>query len=103
MSAWQTDTMDLHLAWNHLGRYHTHRRSILFQADGASFCGCDLKMQGSWVQRLGFGNGASLLREGSNHSIFQKGQHKSQIPRHNEIVDELARKICKDLGISFVR
>jgi hypothetical protein len=23
--------------------------------------------------------------------------------RHNEIVDELARKICKDLGIPFVR
>jgi hypothetical protein len=29
-------------------------------------------------------------------------QFKSQIPRHNEIVDELARKICKDLRIPFV-
>ena len=47
--------------------------------------------------------GAFLLREGSKHSIFQKDQFKSQIPRHNEIVDELARKICKDLGIPFVR
>ena len=28
---------------------------------------------------------------------------KSEIPRHNEIVDELARKICKDLGIPFVK
>ena len=46
---------------------------------------------------------AYLLREGSKHSIFQKDQFKSQIPRHNEIVDELARKICKDLGIPFVR
>jgi hypothetical protein len=36
-------------------------------------------------------------------SIFQKDQLKTQIPRHNEIVDELARKICKDLGIPFVR
>ena len=26
-----------------------------------------------------------------------------QVPRHNEIVDELARKICKDLNIPFVR
>jgi hypothetical protein len=48
-------------------------------------------------------HGAFLLREGSKHSIFQKGQLKTQIPRHNEIVDELARKICKDLGIPFVR
>jgi hypothetical protein len=48
-------------------------------------------------------HGASLLREGSKHSIFQKNQLKSQILRHNEIVDELARKICKDLGIPFVR
>ncbi|HEA65733.1 MAG TPA: addiction module toxin, HicA family, partial [Desulfobacterales bacterium] len=42
---------------------------------------------------------AYLLREGSNHSIFKKGRLKSQVPRHNEIVDELARKICKDLNI----
>jgi len=48
-------------------------------------------------------HGAFLLREGSKHSIFQKGQLKTQIPRHNEIVDELARKVCKDLGIPFVR
>jgi hypothetical protein len=38
------------------------------------------------------------LREGNKHSIFQKDMLKTQIPRHNEIVDELARKICKDLG-----
>ena len=47
--------------------------------------------------------GEFLLREGRKHSIFQKDQLKSQIPRHNEIVDELARKICKDLGVPFVR
>ena len=46
---------------------------------------------------------ASLLREGRRHNIYQKDQFKSQIPRHNEIVDELARKICKDLKIPFVR
>jgi len=47
--------------------------------------------------------GAYLLREGSRHSIYQKEQKKTQVPRHNEIVDELARKICKDLNIPFVR
>jgi mRNA interferase HicA len=48
-------------------------------------------------------HGAELLREGRRHSIYQKEQHKTQIPRHREIVDELARKICKDLNIPFVR
>jgi hypothetical protein len=28
---------------------------------------------------------------------------KAEVPRHNEIVDELARKICKDLDIPFLR
>lgn len=46
---------------------------------------------------------AFLLREGSRHSIYKRGVHKTQIPRHVEIVDELARKICKDLEIPFVR
>jgi len=48
-------------------------------------------------------NGAVLLKEGRRHTIFQKGTLKTQIPRHIEIVDELARKICKDLEIPFVR
>jgi hypothetical protein len=48
-------------------------------------------------------NRASLLREERRHSIYKKGNLKTQIPRHNEIVDELARKICKDLKIPFVR
>ena len=48
-------------------------------------------------------HGAFLLRDGSRHSIFQRGNLKTQVPRHNEIVDELARKICKDLDIPFVR
>ena len=46
---------------------------------------------------------AYLLREGKRHSIFQRGRLKTEIPRHKEIVDELARKICKDLAIPFVR
>jgi mRNA interferase HicA len=48
-------------------------------------------------------HGAFLLREGRRHSIYQRGSFKTQIPRHDEIVDELARKICKDLDIPFVR
>jgi len=48
-------------------------------------------------------HGAFLLREGKRHSIFQKGYLKTEVPRHNEIVDELAKKICRDLDIPFVR
>lgn len=48
-------------------------------------------------------HGAVLIREGKKHTIFQFGEHKTQVPRHNEIVDELARKICRDLNIPFVR
>jgi hypothetical protein len=43
------------------------------------------------------------LREGRRHSIYQRGRLKTEIPRHNEIVDESAKKICKDLDIPFVR
>jgi hypothetical protein len=48
-------------------------------------------------------NGAIVLREGRNHTIVAYAGLKSQVPRHREIVDELARKICKDLGLPFVR
>jgi mRNA interferase HicA len=47
--------------------------------------------------------GAVLLREGRRHSIYGKGRYRTQVPRHTEIVDELARKICKDLSIPFVK
>jgi len=48
-------------------------------------------------------HGAYILREGKRHTIFQKGRLKTEVPRHNEIVDELAKKICKDLNIPFKR
>ena len=48
-------------------------------------------------------HGAFLLKEGGRHSIYQCGYLKTQVPRHKEIIDELARKICKDLEIPFVR
>jgi mRNA interferase HicA len=48
--------------------------------------------------------GAELVREGKKHSIYRRGKELiTEIPRHTEIVDKLARRICKDLGIPFVR
>ena len=46
-------------------------------------------------------HGCELLREGGNHSWWQNQNLKtrSAVPRHTEINDILARKICKDLGI----
>jgi len=42
-----------------------------------------------------------LIREGSNHSIFQNQKNKkiSSVPRHKEVKNNLARKICRDLEI----
>ena len=48
-------------------------------------------------------HGAVFLREGHRHTIYQKGKLRTEIPRHAEIVDELARKICKDLEIPAPR
>ncbi len=49
-------------------------------------------------------NGCKLEREGGSHSWwFNPLLNKySTVPRHNEIDDNLARKICKDLGIPFL-
>ena len=46
-------------------------------------------------------NGCRLLREGGRHSVyFNPSTNKtSTVPRHSEVVDQLARKICKDLGV----
>ena len=45
--------------------------------------------------------GCELLREGRRHSVFYnpKTNRTSSVPRHGEINDFLARKICRDLGI----
>jgi predicted RNA binding protein YcfA (HicA-like mRNA interferase family) len=47
------------------------------------------------------GNGCELLREGANHSIFvnRAAGKTSAVPRHGEINDDLAKKICRDLAI----
>ena len=46
-------------------------------------------------------HGCELLREGANHSIFvnRAAGKSSALPRHSEVNDDLAKKICKDLGV----
>jgi hypothetical protein len=46
-------------------------------------------------------HGCELLREGANHSIFvnRAARKTSALPRHTEINDELAKKICRDLAV----
>jgi len=50
-------------------------------------------------------HGCEFLREGSRHSWWwNPSQNKrSSIPRHTEIDNNLARKICKDLGIKPIK
>jgi mRNA interferase HicA len=45
--------------------------------------------------------GCRLVREGGNHSWWENPalEQRSAVPRHTEISDILARKICKDLGV----
>jgi len=46
-------------------------------------------------------HGCVLLREGANPTIFVNpaARKTSSVPRHNEINNDLARKICKDLQV----
>lgn len=50
-------------------------------------------------------HGCVLFREGSKHSLFWNTQtnRSSTVPRHTEIDDFLARKICRDLDIPDIR
>ena len=50
-------------------------------------------------------NGCAFLREGGRHSWWHNPERnkRSAIPRHNEIEDNLARKICRDLGVPKVK
>lgn len=49
-------------------------------------------------------HGCRLLREGGKHSIYEnpESQRTTAVPRHREIYEFLARKICRDLGIPDV-
>jgi len=46
-------------------------------------------------------HGCHLLREGGSHSVYvnRAAGKSSTVPRHREINDFLARKICRDLDV----
>jgi predicted RNA binding protein YcfA (HicA-like mRNA interferase family) len=46
-------------------------------------------------------HGCYLLRDRGKHSVYVNpaNNQTSAVPRHREINDYLARKICRDLGI----
>jgi predicted RNA binding protein YcfA (HicA-like mRNA interferase family) len=47
-------------------------------------------------------NGCHFVREGGKHTVYCNGvtgKHAT-VPRHREIKEGLARKICRDLGIA---
>jgi mRNA interferase HicA len=49
--------------------------------------------------------GCELLREVGRHSWWHNPEQnkRSAIPRHTEVKDILANKICKDLGVKPVK
>jgi mRNA interferase HicA len=48
-------------------------------------------------------HGCQLVREGAAHSIWENAAktRRSAIPRHREIPDYTAQRICKQLDISI--
>jgi hypothetical protein len=46
-------------------------------------------------------HGCRFLREGARHTVYFNAFNRktSTVPRHNEIHEFLAKKICKDLEI----
>ena len=46
-------------------------------------------------------HGCEFLREGGNHTVYvnRTARKTSTVPRHREVNDFLARKICRDLEI----
>lgn len=48
-------------------------------------------------------HGCVLRREGGSHSVYVNPllMQTSTIPRHREVNDFLARKICRDLGVAL--
>ena len=46
-------------------------------------------------------HGCEFLREGGNHTVYvnRAAQKASTVPRHREINDFLARKVCRDLQV----
>lgn len=46
-------------------------------------------------------HGCRLLREGGSHSVYWNPAVRkvSTVPRHRDVDDHLARKICRDLEV----
>jgi mRNA interferase HicA len=46
-------------------------------------------------------HGCEFLREGGSHAVYinRTAKKASTIPRHTDINEDLARKICKDLEV----
>jgi mRNA interferase HicA len=46
-------------------------------------------------------HGCRFLREGSNHTVYVNPANRkcSTVPRHREVIDFTARKICGDLEV----
>ena len=46
-------------------------------------------------------HGCEFLREGGNHTVYvnRQAQTVSAVPRHQEVNNILARKICRDLRV----
>ncbi len=46
-------------------------------------------------------HGCRLLREGTKHTLYYNTRNRatSAIPRHTEIANKMARKICTDLDV----
>ena len=46
-------------------------------------------------------HGCVFIREGGRHSIWgnPENNYQTAVPRHNEIQEIIARKICRDLEI----
>ena len=46
-------------------------------------------------------HGCVLAREGGNHTVYRNplNERRSALPRHREVADLLARRICRQLEI----
>lgn len=55
----------------------------------------------SYIER----QGCRFLREGKKHTVYfnPKNNRTSTVPRHREINDHLAKKICRDLSIDKLK
>jgi mRNA interferase HicA len=50
-------------------------------------------------------NNCEFFREGGNHTVYWNPVNRktTTVPRHKEIYDRLAEKICKDLDIPSIK